>query len=187
MSTMDDAKLFLQRCHERKFKHGDYYMDAAWVVRTYSYQTKNAFSLISYLKNKGCITVVSHSVGSPFPELIDITPKGIDWIENVTTPAAPVQNITVGNNYGSIGNGNSLTINNSFNFENFDKAVAQNAPQDPDVIKEIEKLRSALETIQKNGQPVQQGVLKQFTKLLQDNAWLTAPIADFLIHLAFLP
>lgn len=184
MSTMDEAKVFLKHCYDYQDSNG--LIETDKIVFGFNYRSKDAARLIRYLIDKEYVTVFSNSLGRLFPNMLQITATGTDWVEN-TTKAVPSihQNIQFQNNYGSVGNGNSVTINNTFSFEDFDNAVAQNTSTDSPVLEEIRELRKTMLDIQQNNAPVQPGVFKRFTKLLQDNAWLTAPITEFLIHIAF--
>ena len=184
MSTLDEAKVFLKRCYDHKDPNGLIATDN--IVFGFNYHSKDAARLICYLVDKGYVTIFSNSIGRQYPHMLRITATGIDWVENTTETIPSIQqNIQFQNNYGSVGNGNSVTINNTFSFEHFDNAVSQNTSKNSPVLEEIQELRKTMLDIQQNNAPVQPGVFKRFTKLLQDNAWLTAPITEFLIHIAF--
>ena len=181
MRTMDDAKFFLKKCYEHQRNTNNAYMDTTYVVKNYAYKSQRACELIDYVISKGYATKFVSTKDHDFPEAIKITAAGIDWIEGVKHTSPLIQNINFQNNYGSVGNGNTVTIDNSFNLTQFDKAVADNLPADSPYMAEIQELRAELEHLQNSNEPVPPGKLQRFCKLLQENAWLTAPVISFLL------
>lgn len=183
MSTMADAKFFLKKCYEHQLNTKNFYMDTTYVVLNYKYSSQRACQLIDYAISKGYATKFVSTKDHDYPEGIKITARGVDWIEDVKQETPLVQNITFQNNYGSVGNGNTITVNNSFSLKQFDDAVAENLPPGSPYTEEIQKLRAELERIQESNEPVPPGKLNSFAKLLQDNAWLTGPVATILLEL----
>lgn len=181
MNTMDEVKFFLKKCYEHQINTKSFYMDTTYVVKNYKYSSQRACQLIEYAISKGYAIKFVSTKDHDYPEGLKITASGIDWIENVKQSAPISQTITVQNNYGSVGNGNTVTIDNSFNLTQFDKAVADNLPADSPYMAEIQELRAELERLQNSNEPVPPGKLQRFCKLLQENAWLTAPVISFLL------
>lgn len=183
MSTIDDAKIFLKKCRERQQDTNSFYADTVWPVWSLQYSSQKACDVIDYLVGKGYATKYVDTKDHDYPEGIKITARGVDWIENVTETVPLIQNINFQNNYGSVGNGNAVAVNNSFSLKQFDDAVAENLPPGSPYTEEIQKLRAELERIQESNEPVPPGKLNSFAKLLQDNAWLTGPVATILLEL----
>ncbi len=183
MSTMEDAKFFLKKCREHQINTNSFYMDTVYVVKNYLYPVQRACQLIDYVVSKGYATKFVDTKDHEYPEGIKITARGVDWIEGVPETAPLIQNINFHTNYGSVGNGNTVTVNNTFSLKQFDDAVANNLPAGSPYTEEIQRLRTELERIQKSNQPIPTGVLHHFSKLLQDNAWLSGPVATILLEL----
>lgn len=182
MRTMDDAKFFLKKCYEHQLNTNSFYMDTTYVVKNYKYSSQRAFQLIEYAISKGYATKFVSTKDYNYPEGLKITASGIDWIEGVKPTTPLIQNISFQNNYGSVGNGNSVNINNSFSLQQFDNAVAENLPVDSPYMAEIQKLRTELENLQNSNEPVPPGKLQRFSKLIQENAWLTGPVTTILLE-----
>lgn len=183
MSTMDDAKIFLKKCREHQQATNSFYASTVWPVSSLQYTSQKACDVIDYLVGKGYATKFVDTKDHNYPEGIKITARGVDWIEDVKQEAPLIQNINFQNNYGSVGNGNTVTVNNSFGLKQFDDAVAENLPAGSPYTEEIQILRAELERIQESDDPVPPGRLNRFAKLLQDNAWLTGPVATILLEL----
>ena len=183
MLTKDDAKFFLKKCYEHQTNTKNFYMDTTYVVLNYNYSSQRACQLIDYIVSKGYASKFFGTKDHDYPEGLKITESGIDWIEGVKQTSPIIQNINLQNNYGSVGNGNTVTVNITFGLKQFDDAVAENLPSGSPYTEEIQRLRAELERMQKSNEPVSPGRLHRFEKLLQDNAWLTGPVAAVLLEL----
>lgn len=180
--TKDDAKFFLKKCYEHQHNTKNSYLETTYVVKNYNYNNQRALELINYIVSKNYATIFYSTKEHEYPEGLKITASGIDWIEDVRQSSTLIQNIHFQNNYGSVGNGNSVTINNSFSLKQFDEAVSKNLPLNSPYADEIQKLRVELENLQKSTDPIPQGKLHRFSKLLQEHSWLSGPVATVLLE-----
>lgn len=85
------------------------------------------------------------------------------------------------NNYGAIGTNADFVINNTFNFERFTQLIHENTKEDTQERKELEELKTQLETIEKHNIPISKGYLARFSELMQKHSWVAGPVTAFLL------
>ena len=135
-----------------------------------------ARTTINYLRDNGYVDTLIDALGYPFPKGFRITGAGFDWMSDYNPNAQTIQNINIETNNGSVGNGNTVTINNHFDFGRFDEEVAAHVAQDSPDYQEIQVLRQKLKLIEENEIPISKGYL------MQKHSWLTGQLAGFLIR-----
>ena len=152
------------------------------IVKRLNLSPQEARTVISYLADNRYIGDVVDGLGCPFPFGFRITGTGFDWMNDYNPAAQTIQNINIETNNGSVGNGNTVTINNHFDFARFDEAVAAHIPNDTPDYQEIQELREKLKCIEDNEIPISKGYFSKFSALMQKHSWLTSQVAGFLIR-----
>ena len=141
-----------------------------------------ARTTINYLRDNGYVDTLIDALGYPFQKGFRITGAGFDWMSDYNPNAQTIQNINIETNNGSVGNGNTVTINNHFDFGRFDEEVAAHVAQDSPDYQEIQVLRQKLKLIEENEIPISKGYFSRFSSLMQKHSWLTGQLAGFLIR-----
>ena len=96
--------------------------------------------------------------------------------------AAPIhQSINIKNNYGAAGTNTNFTINNSFDFAEFERLVKENTAENSIDRKEFIELQKQLQNITQHNIPISKGYLRDFGDVMQKHSWVTGQLAGFLI------
>ena len=161
-------------------------VDPTPAVHQLQLSNAQARTTINYLRDNGYVDMLVDALGYPFPKGFRITGAGFDWMNDYTPNVQTIQNINIETNNGSVGNGNTITINNHFDFSRFDEAVAAHISKDSPDYQQIQELRERLKCIEDNEIPISKGCFSQFSALMQKHSWLTSPLAGFLLRWGFL-
>lgn len=157
-------------------------IDVMKIVREMHITDEIAHTVISYLATNHYVDDTFQPLGCAYPVLFTLTGKGIDWANDYNPHAENVQNISFNNNYGSVGNNNTVNINNYFSFDNFDKEIAEHISKGSSDYRDVQDLRNKLMQVNELRIPVSQGYFSKFSSLMQKHSWITSQIAAFLIH-----
>lgn len=101
--------------------------------------------------------------------------------KSVNTPGIQ-QNFNFQNNYGAVGTNSHFTINNTFDFEEFDRLIKQNTVAESADRKALEELQEQLKLVTQHNIPISKGYLSKFNDIMQKHSWVTGPLAGFLLH-----
>lgn len=183
MDIVNEAKRYLKCAFEFINNNQTIFADTIHIAHLNNFKEEHLISIMNYLESNNFIYDTFQPLGFKYVVRFKITGKGINWINDYNPNAQNVQNINFQNNYGSVGNNNTVTINNYFSFEQFDKLIDEHIPQNSIDGQEIQELRDKLKFLEENNMPATQGYLSKFSSLMQKHSWITGQVAGFLLRL----
>lgn len=185
MTTQEKAKILLQKLFETIKDTGDVYLETDQVSLEEIFPVNELPSIFKYLKDCKYIKP-TQCVGSAYPDAMEITASGIDWLEDKESEkpiSKQIFNIS-GNNYGPVGTNSNFTINNSFDFEEFEKLINKNTSVNSVDRSELEEVKQHLIEISNNNQAISNGCFSKFSGVMQKHSWISGQLAGFLLRWA---
>lgn len=186
MTTQEKAKIILEKILELVKESEEIEVETDQLSLEDTFPVHELTIIFKYLKESGYIKGVQ-CIGSKYPDTVEITASGMDWVNGNSAETSVSQQIfnISGNNYGAVGTNTNFTINNSFDFDEFEKLITQNTVENSSERKELEEIKQQLQTITQHNIPISKGYLSKFSDVMQKNSWITGQLSGFLLRWIF--